>query len=221
MGGRNVGKGVGSTVGELTMRNPKGHPVIASLIDRTMAPLRKIRTRVVPFARGRVLEIGFGTGLNLEHYDWSQIDSLVAIEPDPHMRRRAAQRVAQEGYDVGLVEAFAEALPFDDADFDEVLITFTLCTVPDPEGALAEVRRVLRPDGRLRFAEHTISDFGPMRALQHAIDPVWCRVAAGCHVTRDSVALIGAAGFELGEVKGHGRNWYNVTPIHRGVARRR
>jgi len=200
------------------VRNPDGHPWIASLIDWTMAPMEPIRERVVPGARGRVLEIGFGTGLNLPHYDFALVERLTAIEPDPHMRVRAERRSTALGRDVTLLDAAAETLPFDDDTFDEVVMTFTLCTVPDPERALAEIRRVLRPGGVLHFAEHTESDHAGMRWLQRAVDPVWSRFAGGCHLTRDAVSLIAGAGFDLGEVHGHGRGALSWAPIHRGRA---
>ncbi|MEO0602807.1 MAG: methyltransferase domain-containing protein [Myxococcota bacterium] len=202
------------------MRNPNGHPLLASLIDWTMAPLQRVRERLVPDARGRVLEIGFGTGLNLAHYDFEAVEALTAIEPDPHMRARAERKIAAAGQEVTLVPAFAESLPFEDGLFDEVVLTFTLCTIPDPVGALAEVHRVLTPGGVLHFAEHTASDHGAMRSLQSVLDPVWSHFAGGCHLDRDAARLIAEAGFELEELHGHGRGPLNVTPVHRGRARR-
>lgn len=203
------------------MRNPKGHPLLARLIDWTMAPMVPIRERVVPEARGRVLELGFGTGLNLEHYQHELVDTLTAIEPDPHMRARAERRIAELGQEVTLVSAFGESLPFDDGVFDEVVITFTLCTVADPQATLAEVHRVLRPAGTLHFAEHTASDHRPTRWVQDALDPIWSHFAGGCHLNRDAAGLIGAAGFELEALHGHGRRPLGLTPVHRGRARRR
>ncbi|MEN0067172.1 MAG: class I SAM-dependent methyltransferase [Myxococcota bacterium] len=202
------------------MRKPTGHPLLARLIDWTMAPLDAVRGKLVPHARGEVLEIGFGTGLNLPHYNFDQVRSLTAIEPDPHMRVRAEARVERLALPVTLVEGFAESLPFETATFDEVVMTFTLCTVKDPKAALAEIRRVLRPQGVLRFAEHTVSDHGATRAFQHAIDPVWAHFAGGCHVVRDAAHLIGEAGFSIDTLYGHGRRPFNPTPVHRGQALR-
>ncbi len=202
------------------MRNPNGHPLVAAIVDWTMRPMLPIRERVVPHARGRILEIGFGTGLNLGHYDFDGVTSLTAIEPDPHMRARAERRIESLDRDVELVSAFADAMPFDDGSFDEVVLTFTLCTVPEPAAALAEIRRVLAPGGTLHFAEHTRSDHRPTEWVQRALDPLWARLAAGCHLTRDAAELISAAGFELEALHGHGRRPLNITPVHRGRARR-
>lgn len=114
---------------ERTERRPQ-HPLLAVILDVAMRPLDKVRGRVVPGARGRVLEIGVGTGLNLPHY--GDVEAVIAIEPDPFMMRRAAARARASSARVMLVEASAEALPYDDETFDDVVLTFTLCTVPSP-----------------------------------------------------------------------------------------
>lgn len=201
------------------MRTPEGHPIHAALLDLLMRPMAPVRQRVVPEARGRVLEIGVGTGLNLAVYRPEQVRELVGIEPDPHMLRRAAPRFAAAPFPAELVQAGAEALPFPDASFDEVVLTFTLCTVPDPDAAAREMRRVLVPGGVLRFAEHTASDHRVTAAVQRAIDPLWGLLAAGCHVTRDPLDTLRRAGFALDEVHPHGRGALNLTPVWRGSAR--
>lgn len=202
------------------MRRPEGHPVLAAILDTAMAPLAPMRDRVVPRAEGRVLEVGVGTGLNLERYDPALVDEVVAVDPDPHMLRRARPRAEAARVPVTLVEAGAEALPFPDGAFDSVVITFTLCTVPELDGVLAEVFRVLRAGGVVHFAEHDRADGATQAALQRWIDPVWCRVAGGCHLDRQPVDALRRAGFVLDEVHDHGRGPLSLTPIHRGVARR-
>ncbi len=196
------------------------HPIVAAVLDLAMRPLEPVRERVVPRASGRVLEIGVGTGLNAARYDPARIVELVGIEPDPHMLRRAAPRFEAAPYPSRLLQVGAEALPFDDTSFDEVVCTFTLCTIPEVERAVREMYRVLRPGGRLHFAEHTRSDYRPMHALQRGLQPAWGLFAGGCQLARDPVALLEGAGFELVEVHGHGRGPLNVTPVHRGLARR-
>lgn len=201
------------------MRRPQGHPILASILDIAMKPMEGLRHRVVPLATGRVLEIGVGTGMNAGIYDLASVVEIVGIEPDPHMLKRARPRWEALGCPTQLVQAGAEDMPFEDSSFDTVVLTFTLCTIPDAEGSVREMHRVLRPDGRLLFAEHTASDHGPMRAFQGAIDPLWGVFAGGCHLNRDAVALLQAGGFAIDEVIGHGRGQLNLSPVHRGVAR--
>lgn len=202
------------------MRRPGGHPLLARIIDRVMAPMARIRAKVVPQARGRVLEIGVGTGMNLQHYQAEQVRELVGIDPDPHMRARALPRAEVAGLPVQVVDAGAESLPFDDGTFDEVVITFTLCTIPDVDASIAEMRRVLVSGGRLHFAEHTRSDSRVTAWVQSAVDPVYTRIAGGCHLDRDAVALLESGGFEVETLHAHGRTPWNLTPVHRGVARK-
>ena len=201
------------------MRRPGGHPFVASILDTVMQPMARIRDKVVPRARGRVLEVGVGTGLNLERYNLAQVEHLVGIDPDPHMRRRAEARRTELGIEAELLDAGAEAMPFERASFDTVVLTFTLCTVPDVAGSLAEIRRVLAPGGELLFAEHTQSDTPLTAWVQQAVHPVYTRFSGGCHLHRNAVALLEQAGFEIVELHGHGRGPLNLTPVHRGVAR--
>ncbi len=202
------------------MRCPGGHPVVAATLDFAMRPLDPLRDKVVPQARGRVLEVGVGTGLNLDRYNAAGITELVGLEPDPHMLRRARPRFAAAPMPARLVHAGAEAMPFDDAHFDELVVTFVMCTIPDVAAGMREMQRVLRPGGVLRFVEHTHSDHGPMRWVQGTLDPLWGHFAGGCHLNRDPVALLTTAGFELTELHPHGRGPWNLTPMQRGIARR-
>ncbi|HHO51442.1 MAG TPA: SAM-dependent methyltransferase [Deltaproteobacteria bacterium] len=203
------------------MRSPRGHPLLASLIDLIMRPLEPLRDKIVPGARGRVLEVGVGTGLNLPRYRPDQLQHLVAIEPDPHMRRRAQARLAQlPELPLELLDCGAEALPFEDASFDEAVITFTLCTIPDVHAALDELHRVLVPGGLLRFAEHTRSDSAATAWLQATINPVYTRLAGGCNLHRDPVGLLEEHGFVIEALHPHGRRPLNLLPVYRGIARR-
>ena len=201
------------------MRRPEGHPILAAGLDWMMRPLAPVRHRVIPLATGDVLEVGVGTGMNAPIYDWERVRTFIGIEPDPHMMRRARPRFA--AHDAELVQCGAEAMPFEDASFDTVIVTFTLCTIPDVQDAIAEIRRVLRPDGVLHFAEHTASDHAPMRAVQQLLNAVWGCCAGGCHLDRDACALLKSGGFTIDSLHGHGRGPLNLTPVHRGVASRR
>jgi ubiquinone/menaquinone biosynthesis C-methylase UbiE len=162
-----------------------------------MGPLRDL---VAGEARGRVLEIGCGTGLNLSHYAWPRLDVLEATEPDPFMLRRAERRLARlPAYareKARLTQAPAEALPFEDEAFDEAVSTLVLCTVADPSRALAEVRRVLKPGGALRLVEH-VQESGFAGRAQSTLQPVYGWLAGGCHWNRRTEETIREAGFSL------------------------
>lgn len=195
------------------MRRPDGHPVLAAILDTAMAPLAGHRERLLPRASGRVLELGAGTGANFVHYDPARVTEIVAVEPDPHMRRRAAER--DVAIPVTLVDAGGEALPFEDACFDTVVATWVLCTIPDPEAAAAELRRVVRPTGRLLFAEHVAAHHPVPATVQRTVDPLWCRVAGGCHLHRDGLGILRRAGFAL-EVDDAPAQTWSLAPIYRG-----
>ena len=169
--------------------------VFAALYDRMLAGtedagLREHRRELLSRARGRVLEIGAGTGLNVEHYA-PDVD-LVLTEPDAAMAKRLRAR-ATRGQ---VVEASADRLPFDDDSFDTVVSTLVLCTVPDPDRTLAEIRRVLKPDGRLLFLEHVRAGDPKSAKWQDRLTPVWKQIGHGCHPNRDTAAALTRAGFE-------------------------
>jgi ubiquinone/menaquinone biosynthesis C-methylase UbiE len=163
----------------------------AGLLDR--------RATMVGQASGSVVEIGAGTGLNLAHYPGG-LSELTLTEPEEPMARQLQKRVASATLPATVVQAPAERLPFPDGHFDCAVATLVLCTVPDVPGSLAEVKRVLKPGGRLLFLEHVR---GPEKLArwQDRIHPFWVRFAHGCHCNRDTVASIRAAGFEIDELE--------------------
>lgn len=189
------------------------HPVLARLIDASMRPLQKFRPRVVPGARGAVLEVGAGTGLNFPLYAPGLVTSVTAVEPDPAMRRRAQDRPCP--VPVTLVDATAEALPFDDQQFDTAVLTFVLCTVRAPAEALAELRRVLRPGATVLFAEHVLSAHPGAARWQHRLTPLWRRCAGGCHLDRDAGQHLRDAGLVLDDEHRRGPAW-SLSPVHYG-----
>lgn len=145
--------------------------------------------------RGEVLEIGFGTGLNLPHYPGA-VEKLVALDPAEGMHEKARRRLSKSPVPVESHRLEAERLPFADESFDEVVCTFTLCTIPDPVRALAEVRRVLRPSGRLHLLEHVGSEHVPVRRWQERLNPLQNALGGGCNIDRDVEPLLRRAGFE-------------------------
>ena len=153
------------------------------------------RRQVIPQASGRVLEIGIGTGLNLRYYDRAKVEALVGIDPARQMHRLARRRSERAGLPVDLRQLEAERLPLESASFDSVVCTYTLCSVADPAAALAEMRRVLRPGGRLLFAEHGLAPDADVARWQYKLEPYWSRIAGGCHLTRDVPLLLRDAGF--------------------------
>ena len=158
-------------------------------------PVRRQRRKVVPLAHGRVLEIGIGTGLNLEHYDKARVEKIIGLDPGLEMHRLAVKRQKKAGIDVELVGLSAEAIPYPDGAFDTVLVTYSLCTIPDPVAALKEMRRVLKPGGQLIFCEHGRAPDASVRAWQDRLTPAWSKIAGGCHLNRDIPKLLTDAGF--------------------------
>ncbi|HSS41890.1 MAG TPA: class I SAM-dependent methyltransferase [Solirubrobacterales bacterium] len=166
------------------------------------AGLRDMRREVLAGARGRVLEIGAGTGLNLDLYPREGLESLVVTEPDPHMFKQLRERAAKVCAGAELVQAGGEDLPFADGSFDTVTVTLVLCTVPDQTATLREIKRVLKPGGQLLFLEHVRSSHPDLAKWQDRLEKPWRFLGDGCHCNRDSLSAIEAAGFDLGEVQG-------------------
>lgn len=181
----------------------RGHPVFARLYDAYMFPqelwgVRRRRRWVVGQAVGTTLELGVGTGLNFPYY--GQVRRLVAIDPDPSMLRRARLRMDRAPVAPALVRGKGEALPFRTAAFDTVISTLVFASIPDPYAAAAEVRRVLKPEGRLRFFEHFRSEQPVLAYFQDAITPLWRQLLGGCQPNRDVVRILQQGGFEVLEV---------------------
>lgn len=197
------------------------------LTRRTEArSLRGWRREVLADAQGTVVELGSGTGWSLDCYPELGVERLVLTEPDRHMRKKLHRRLARSGrehHGIEVVDARADALPCADGSVDTVVAGLVLCTVPDLAATLAEAWRVLRPGGVLLFVEHVAAAPGTrLRRWQRRLEPVWRLGAAGCRLTRDTGAAIGAAGFEI-EVCSEGRMrpapaW--VQPAIRGRARK-
>ncbi|HET7454423.1 MAG TPA: class I SAM-dependent methyltransferase [Solirubrobacterales bacterium] len=166
------------------------------------AGLRQMRHELLAQARGRVLELGAGTGLNLDHYP-EGLESLTLVEPDPHMIKQLREKLVQTGRaaEISVVETPGERLPFPDDSFDTVVVTLVLCTVPDPAATLGEIKRVLAPDGRFLFLEHVRSEDAGLAKWQDRLERPWRFLGDGCHCNRDTVAAIDAAGFDLGKVE--------------------
>lgn len=185
---------------------------MASLYDRYILPsliacacgskpIMRQRAKVVPGARGGVLELGIGGGRNLGFYDPAQVVRVIGVDPSEGLRRRALAAPRPAGLEVEVLDGVAEDLPFDDASFDTVVCTFTLCSVRDPARVLAQTRRVLRPGGELLFSEHGLAPDESVRRWQGRLEPLQKRLGGGCHLTRPVAASIAAAGFTLTRVE--------------------
>lgn len=184
-----------------------------------LKPVMRQREKVVPLARGCVLEVGIGSGLNLPYYDAGKVSRLIGLDPAPEMTRKAARGAATARFDVQLINAPAEAIPLDAASVDTVVITYSLCTIPEPLPALREIGRVLRPGGRLIFCEHGLAPDANVRKWQDRITPAWKRFAGGCHLNRDIPALIDQGGFRIAALETmYLPGWRPATFNYWGVA---
>lgn len=155
------------------------------------------RKKVVPFARGRVLEIGVGSGLNFPFYETQHLEAVLGLDPSHEMRDIARRGVADTALKIHFVSGLAESIPLLDDSVDSILVTYTMCTIPDIDAALLEMRRVLKPAGELIFCEHGLSKDKNVQRLQHRMDHLWGRFTGGCHINRDIPALIENAGFQI------------------------
>jgi ubiquinone/menaquinone biosynthesis C-methylase UbiE len=175
--------------------------VFTEVYDRSLkgtedAGLREIRRQALSGATGRTVDLGAGTGANLPLYP-AAVTELVLVEPDPHMLKKLRERVSDSGQPTTIVQAGAEALPFEDASFDSAVFTLVLCTVPDPAAALAEAARVLRPGGTLLFVEHVRSRHPGLARWQDRLERPWRFLGDGCHCNRDTATTIGDSEFEI------------------------
>ena len=178
------------------------------------AGMSKRRRQVLSSAHGRVLELGAGTGLNIGRYP-NAIDELVLTEPDESMAKRLEGRVEREDREGEVVRAPAESLPVEDDSFDTVVSTFVLCTVDEPRASLREVRRVLRPEGRLLFIEHVRADHPRLARWQDRLHNPWHAFACGCHANRATLETIREEGFEVSDPDRS--EWRMMPPLVRPI----
>ncbi|MFG6201852.1 class I SAM-dependent methyltransferase [Nonomuraea sp. JJY05] len=181
------------------------HPRLARVYVETSAAAdqrggREHRKRLLEGLEGRVVEIGAGNGRNFAHYP-KTVSEVVAVEPEDTLRRFAEAEAASAPVPVRVVAGHAEALPGEAHAFDAAVVSLVLCSVPSPAAALAEIARVLRPGGELRFYEHVRSSNPALGLLEDVITPLWRRMAAGCSPNRDTLAAIRRAGFAVDEVE--------------------
>ena len=158
-------------------------------------PIRKQREKVLPLCKGIVLEIGCGSGLNFSFYEENNIDKLYALEPDKEMLRQAESVVKEVNFLITFLETGAEKIPLEDDSIDTALLTYTLCTIPDPLAALLEIRRVLKKGGKLVFCEHGMAPENNVKKMQNFINSFWPIFVGGCNLNRDIPSLIKDAGF--------------------------
>jgi ubiquinone/menaquinone biosynthesis C-methylase UbiE len=177
--------------------------VLPHIIDKacSMGQVMKLRSQIVPRARGRVLEVGMGSAINLEFYDQSQVEMVYGLEPSEGMRRKALPNLNRSPIAVEWLDLPGEKIPLEDNSVDTVLLTFTLCTIPDWHAALLQMKRVLKPGGDLLFLEHGEAPHETVRKWQHRITPGWKMFAGGCHLNRQIADLIRHAGFEIQELE--------------------
>jgi ubiquinone/menaquinone biosynthesis C-methylase UbiE len=176
------------------------------------------RTRVVAAAEGRVLEVGLGSGLNLQFYT-PKVERVIGLDPSPKLLAMAREAAECSTTPVELIEGSAEAVPLDDRSVDTVLTTWTLCSIPDASVALREMRRVLRPGGRLLFVEHGRAPDLGVRLWQDRLTPVWRRLGGGCHLNRAMAELIQGAGFRIEQLDtGYMRGPKPMTFMYEGSA---
>jgi ubiquinone/menaquinone biosynthesis C-methylase UbiE len=183
--------------------------------------LAAYRARVVPAAQGRVLEIGIGSGLNLPYYG-TAVEQIIGLDPSPKLLAMAREAARQTAIPLELIENSAEAIPLYNRSVDTVVTTWTMCSIPDVQRALGEMRRILKPGGRLLFVEHGRSSDVRVRRWQDRLTPVWRRIGGGCHLNRAISELIENGGFRIERLEtGYMRGPKPMTFMYEGSARPR
>ncbi|MDH3746343.1 MAG: class I SAM-dependent methyltransferase [Acidobacteriota bacterium] len=163
----------------------------------SLKPNMRQREKVVPLASGYVLEVGIGSGLNLPYYDSARVTKLWGLDPAPEMTRMARERARKVDFEVDFIGLPGEEVPLEDGSVDTVVITYTLCTIPDTAAALGQMRRVLKSGGELIFCEHGVAPDTNVRRWQDRINPIWKRLGGGCHLNRAIPELIEQGGFQI------------------------
>jgi ubiquinone/menaquinone biosynthesis C-methylase UbiE len=176
-----------------------GRYILPKVVHLTcgMKPIMRQRQKVVPLARGRVLEVGIGSGLNLPFYDKSKVTRVYGLDPSPEMIRMARKRAHAAPFDIEFIGAPVEEITLEDGSIDTVVVTYTLCTIPEAEPALRQMARVLKPQGELIFCEHGLAPDAGVRRWQDRMTPIWKRLGGGCHLNRDIPQLIARGGFRI------------------------
>ena len=164
-------------------------------------PVSYQRKKVVPLAEGKVLEIGIGSGLNLPFYDKAKIDEIWGLDPSEELSEMAKQVADEESMEVKFISSGAEDIPLPDNYFDCVLVTYTMCTIPEVQRANQEIRRVLKDDGKMIFCEHGEAPDQNIRKWQNRINPLWGKMAGGCNINRKIPSLIQESGFDIIEME--------------------
>lgn len=173
--------------------------ILPKVVDWTckQKPSMRQREKVIPLATGKVLEIGIGSGLNLPFYNSEHVEHLTAIDPSKEMWHQNSFETKYLQFGFAFIEAYAENIPEDDNSFDTVVSTYTLCTIPDTNKALEEIRRVLKPKGKLIFCEHGKAPDSVIQKWQNMINPLWKRLGGGCNLNRDIPLIIEENGFKM------------------------
>jgi SAM-dependent methyltransferase len=176
--------------------------VLPSFINKACGapPILKQREKVVPHATGRVLEIGMGSGLNLPYYNPDNVEFVWGLEPSEGMRKKAAANVEATPFEVKFLGLPSEQIPLEDNSADTIVLTYTLCTIPDALAALSQMRRVLKPGGKLLFSEHGEAPDEAIARWQQRLDPIWGIIGGGCHLGRPIDRLIRAGGFKIDDL---------------------
>ncbi len=175
--------------------------------------IMQLREKVVPFAEGRVFEIGCGGGINQQYYDPGRVSGFAGMDPSGKGLEFARAVAAKKGWQADIHQGFGESIPFEDASFDSVVCTFTLCSVADQAQTLSELRRILKPGGKLLYAEHGRAPDAGVAKWQDRIEPMWKRLAGGCHLTRPVTGAVERSGFTVVE---RGERYAPKTPRFAG-----
>ena len=186
--------------------------ILPVIIDKacSMASIMDLRKKVVPLARGVVLEVGMGSGINLALYEPDNIDFVWGLEPSEGMRKKAQRNLGKSSIEVKWLDLRGEDIPLDSNSVDTVLLTYTLCTIPDWQRALEQMHRVLKPNGKLLFCEHGLAETSAVQNWQHRVTPVWKKLVGGCHLNRPIAESITSCGFTINKLETCYAEWLAI-----------